>query len=210
MLRSQSSIQSRRGEVAIRTAVAVKPKREQYKKESLFTEQQFKDTLATCTQCNQCAFVCPPHIRISEMTLEAVKGNLEPFSSTYEVCVGCQRCEQTCPQEIPILKLYEYANREYIRNQKFKMRAGRGPVLDIEIRKAGARPQPGGRDPASARVVLVALRVQDRAGRWSPRRGPCSAQSGEVAQVGGRLPHRWQVQGGTYHRPARAAPPSRA
>ncbi len=126
------------GEVAIRTAVAVKPNRAQYKEEIIFNEPQFKEMLEKCTQCNQCAFVCPPHIRISELISEALKGNLEPFSSTYEICVGCQRCEQTCPQEIPILKLYEYANREYIRNQKFTMRAGRGPVLDTEIRKVGA------------------------------------------------------------------------
>jgi len=126
------------GEVAIRTAIAVKPKREQFKKEIIFDEQQFNDTLAKCTQCNHCAFVCPPHIRISELIAEARKGNLEPFSSTYEICVGCQRCEQACPQDIPILKLYEYANRDYVKNQKFKMRAGRGPVLDTEIRKVGA------------------------------------------------------------------------
>jgi acetyl-CoA decarbonylase/synthase complex subunit alpha len=126
------------GEVGIRTAIAVKPKRAEYKKESVLTEAQFKEYLEKCTGCNQCAFVCPPHTSISMMIEEARKGNLEPFSSTYEVCVGCARCEQTCPQEIPILALYEYANREYIKNAKFKMRAGRGPVRDTEIRKVGA------------------------------------------------------------------------
>lgn len=134
--------------MAIRTAIAVKPKRAQFKDEIVFNEQQFKEMLEKCTECNQCAFVCPPHIRISELIAEALKGNLEPFSSTYEICVGCQRCEQSCPQDIPILKLYEYANREYIRNQKFKMRAGRGPVLDTEIRKVGA-PLVLGQIPAS-------------------------------------------------------------
>jgi acetyl-CoA decarbonylase/synthase complex subunit alpha len=126
------------GEVGIRTAIAVKPKRAEFKKEGILTEAQFKENLEKCTGCNSCAFVCVPHINIKTMIDEAMKGNLEPFSSSYEVCVGCARCEQACPQEIPILALYEYANREYIKNAKFKMRAGRGPVRDTEIRKVGA------------------------------------------------------------------------
>ncbi len=126
------------GEVGIRTAIAVKPLRAQFKKESVLTEQEFQELLDKCTECNQCAFVCPPHTRISDLIAEAKKGNLEPFSSTYETCVGCARCEEACPQAIPILKLYEYANRDYIKNQKFKMRAGRGPVRDTEIRAVGA------------------------------------------------------------------------
>jgi acetyl-CoA decarbonylase/synthase complex subunit alpha len=126
------------GEVGIRVAIAVKPKRGQFKQENLLTEEQFKAELDKCTTCNQCAFVCPPHIRISDLITEAKKGNLEPFSSLYEICVGCGRCEQVCPQGISVLSLYEYANREYVKNQKFNMRAGRGPVRDTEIRKVGA------------------------------------------------------------------------
>lgn len=126
------------GEVGVKTAIAVKPKRAEIKAKSVLTEDEFKKLVSSCTKCNECAFVCPPHIRISHLMEEAAKGNLEPFSSTYEVCVGCGRCEQVCRQEIPILKMYEYANREYIKNQKFKMRAGRGPAKDTEIRIVGA------------------------------------------------------------------------
>ncbi|MCX8206259.1 MAG: CO dehydrogenase/acetyl-CoA synthase complex subunit alpha [Methanothrix sp.] len=126
------------GEVGVKTAIAVKPKRAEIKAKSVLTEDEFKKLVSSCTKCNECAFVCPPHIRISNLMEEAAKGNLEPFSSTYEVCVGCGRCEQVCRQEIPILKMYEYANREYIKNQKFKMRAGRGPARDTEIRTVGA------------------------------------------------------------------------
>ncbi|HOK57772.1 MAG TPA: CO dehydrogenase/acetyl-CoA synthase complex subunit alpha [Methanothrix sp.] len=125
-------------EVGVKTAIAVKPKRAEIKAKSVLTGDEFKKLVSSCTKCNECAFVCPPHIRISNLMEEAAKGNLEPFSSTYEVCVGCGRCEQVCRQEIPILKMYEYANREYIKNQKFKMRAGRGPAKDTEIRTVGA------------------------------------------------------------------------
>ncbi|OPY48312.1 MAG: Acetyl-CoA decarbonylase/synthase complex subunit alpha [Methanosaeta sp. PtaU1.Bin016] len=126
------------GEVGIKVAIAVKPKRAAAKIQNLLTEEQFKVELDKCTTCNQCAFVCPPHIKISNLIAEAKKGNLEAFSSMYEICVGCGRCEQVCPQGINILDLYEYANRQYIKNQKFKMRSGRGPARDTEIRKVGA------------------------------------------------------------------------
>ncbi|TRZ68120.1 MAG: CO dehydrogenase/acetyl-CoA synthase complex subunit epsilon [Methanothrix sp.] len=126
------------GEVAIKTAIAVKPKRADAQKEIFLTEEEFKKQVEACTQCNTCVFSCPPHINISNAMKEAAKGNLEPFSSTYEVCVGCRRCEQVCPQDIPIMECYAYANQEYIRNHRFKMRAGRGPVLDTEIRTVGA------------------------------------------------------------------------
>ncbi|MHC1595009.1 MAG: CO dehydrogenase/acetyl-CoA synthase complex subunit alpha [Methanotrichaceae archaeon] len=126
------------GEVGIRTAIAVKPKRTEAQANIFLTEEEFKTYVESCTQCNSCAFVCPPHIKIARAMEEAAEGNLEPFSSTYEICVGCRRCEQVCPQDIPVLKCYAYANQEYIKNQKFKMRAGRGPVLDTEIRVVGA------------------------------------------------------------------------
>ncbi len=126
------------GEVGIRTAIAVKPKRAEAKAASLITEEQFKAYLDKCTGCNECAFVCPPHTTISDLIAEAKKGNLEPFSALYETCVGCARCEQVCPQGIPVMDMYEYANRLYVKNQKFKMRAGRGPARDTEIRAVGA------------------------------------------------------------------------
>jgi len=126
------------GEVGIRVAIAVKPKRAEAKIQNLITEEQFKEGVEKCTVCNECAFVCPPHIRISDLIQEAKKGNLEPFSSLYETCVGCGRCEQQCPQGINILDLFEFANRKYVKEQKFLMRAGRGPARDTEIRAVGA------------------------------------------------------------------------
>ncbi|NYT01600.1 MAG: CO dehydrogenase/acetyl-CoA synthase complex subunit epsilon, partial [Methanosarcinales archaeon] len=125
------------GEVGVKTAMLVKPKRAEVKAKSVLTEEEFKTWASTCTQCMQCSFVCPPHIPLGKVIEEAAKGNLEPFSSTYEVCVGCGRCEQACSRDMPILKMYEYANREYIKNQKFLMRAGRGPATDTEIRSVG-------------------------------------------------------------------------
>ena len=59
------------GIVGIKTAIAVKPKRAEAKTQNLMTEEQFKEGIEKCTSCNECAFVCPPHIRISELIAEA-------------------------------------------------------------------------------------------------------------------------------------------
>ena len=127
------------GEVGVKTAIAVKPKRAEIREADPFlSDEEFKKYAESCTYCHSCQFVCPPHIKIGDVVQEAAKGNYEPLSSTYEICVGCRRCEQVCPQDIPILSLYAYANKEYIRDQKFKMRAGRGPIKDTEIRRVGA------------------------------------------------------------------------
>ena len=56
---------------------------------------------------------------------------MEAFSTMYEICVGCGRCEQVCPQGINILDLFEYANRQAVKDQKFKMRSGRGPAATL-------------------------------------------------------------------------------
>jgi len=70
------------GIVGIKTAIAVKPKRAEAKIANLLTEQQFQEGIKKCTQCNECAFVCPPHIRISKLIAEAVKGNLQEFPTS--------------------------------------------------------------------------------------------------------------------------------
>ena len=106
------SIQPRQGIVGIKTAIAVKPKRAEAHIQNLITEEQFQEGIKKCTTCNECAFVCPPHIRISKLIGDAVKGDMTTFSNTYEICVGCGKCEQVCPQGINILDLFEYANRQ--------------------------------------------------------------------------------------------------
>lgn len=83
---------------------------------------------------------------------------------------GLPEMRADLPPGDPILKLYEYANREYIRNQKFTMRAGRGPVLDTEIRKVGA-PLVLGQDPGSysAGRMLELPQLAPRSATTSPR-----------------------------------------
>ncbi|VVB62578.1 Acetyl-CoA decarbonylase/synthase complex subunit alpha [uncultured archaeon] len=50
--------------------------------------------------------------RIRKLISEAVEGNLVDFLLCW--------CEQVCPQGINILDLFEYVNRQYVKDQKFR------------------------------------------------------------------------------------------
>lgn len=85
------------GEVAIRTAVAVKPKRAQFKKERprRAAIQGYPGEMHTVQSVR--LRLSAPHQDQRDDCRGDFKGNLEPFSTTYEICVGCQRCEQIVP-----------------------------------------------------------------------------------------------------------------
>jgi acetyl-CoA decarbonylase/synthase complex subunit alpha len=123
------------GEVAVLAARAVAPGR---KKTGALPDQGAIIELAkTCTQCKQCRRACPNDLHIPDAMKAAGKGKTGIFSGLYEECIGCARCEQACPQDIPIHTMIVAAAREAVLEEKFRMRAGRGAIQDIEIRKVG-------------------------------------------------------------------------
>ncbi|ADG13688.1 CO dehydrogenase/acetyl-CoA synthase complex, epsilon subunit [Methanocaldococcus infernus ME] len=124
------------GEVAVRLALILK---EQKKRIGLdLRDKQVLESIKECTECGWCNRVCPAMLPIKEAMIEAKKGNLEPLSNIYEKCVGCGKCVEFCERNIKLVDLYRVAAKERIKNEKFKVRAGRGPVTDVEIRKVGA------------------------------------------------------------------------
>ena len=48
--------------------------------------------------------------------------------------LGCGKCDQECPRHVPIIKMMQAAASW----ESWNVRAGRGPVMDTEIRKVGA------------------------------------------------------------------------
>ena len=93
---------------------------------------------ARCVKCENCIRNCPVELSITEALDEAKKGNLEPLGSLYDKCLGCGRCETICERNIQIIDLINGAARKRISEEKFNVRAGRGPVTDVEIRKVGS------------------------------------------------------------------------
>ncbi len=67
----------------------------------------------------------------------AVAGDITKFEKLHDHCIACGRCDPVCPKGIPVLNVIEKAAQKAIREEKGKMRAGRGQISDPEIREEG-------------------------------------------------------------------------
>jgi acetyl-CoA decarbonylase/synthase complex subunit alpha len=124
------------GEVAAKLAVRVAPLRRKFK--VIPSEEEIKGLAAKCTYCGTCSRACVNNLPVSDAVNEAKKGGFSRLAALHDFCVGCLRCESVCPQGIPILSLIEAAARRQVLTEKFKVRVGRGPILDTEIREVGS------------------------------------------------------------------------
>ena len=117
-------------EVAVRVALALAPKR----KKELATAEQVPELAKDHRLCNMCSQVCPNLLPVGDAVEAAKNGNLEPLAEVFSKCIGCGKCEQECPRNVPIFKMMQAVAG----NETWKVRVGRGPVMDTEIRKVGA------------------------------------------------------------------------
>lgn len=104
---------------------------------ALPSEDEFKKLVAKCTKCLQCTRDCPESLPIADAMVAAVSGDLTPFEILHDKCVGCGRCDYSCPVDIPVLNVIEKASQRVIREEKGKVRIGRGQIGDPEIREEG-------------------------------------------------------------------------
>jgi len=124
------------GEVAVKTAVKLKPLRK-LRLKGLFTEEDVIEWAKKCTACEACQRTCPVNLHISSAMKKTAKGALESFKEIKELCVGCMRCNYACEMEIPITTVMESAYRIVAGEDKGNVRTGRGPITDVEIRNIG-------------------------------------------------------------------------
>jgi acetyl-CoA decarbonylase/synthase complex subunit alpha len=117
-------------EVAVRVALELAPKR----KKELATAEQVPELAKDHRLCNMCSQVCPNLLPVGDAVEAAKNGNLEPLAEVFSKCIGCGKCEQECPRNVPIFKMMQAVAG----NETWKVRVGRGPVMDTEIRKVGA------------------------------------------------------------------------
>ncbi|MFQ5762681.1 MAG: CO dehydrogenase/acetyl-CoA synthase complex subunit alpha, partial [Candidatus Bathyarchaeia archaeon] len=123
------------GEVAARTAVEVAPKRKKFK--VIPNVDDVIEGAKGCTQCDDCIRACPQNLPIPEAMSVAATENLDKLAELYEECIGCGRCESACPRGVPIHSFIVKAGEKQMKEEKFKIRAGRGAIQDIEIRNVG-------------------------------------------------------------------------
>ena len=122
------------GEIAVRTAVELKKKGHGKR----LSRERLMKMAERCTQCGACLRACQCELDIPTAMERAAEGDFSLFEDYYDKCVGCGRCESACPQHMPIVNLINEGAAGKIAQEKFKMRAGRGPVQDVEIRNVGA------------------------------------------------------------------------
>lgn len=125
------------GEVAATIALERRKKRGS-KIEPVLSEEELINHVKSCTQCGNCTFACPQGIRIGEAMEAAENGDRSLLEKRWDICIACGRCEQVCPKSIPIIDVLNFAAWNRIINEKGKIRRGRGPIRDTEIREVGA------------------------------------------------------------------------
>jgi len=116
------------GELAVKLAQKLERK-DSY----LLTREQIKEYAAECDECDSCFKVCPNNLPISR-ALRMAQDDFSGLVEIYEKCFFCKRCERACPKGIPIIDLILGASQEEIKQDKFLMRAGRGPLSHLEFR----------------------------------------------------------------------------
>jgi len=124
------------GEVVVRTAVKVAPNRQEFK--AIPSVEEIVAGAKTCKKCNDCRRACPQDLHIMEAVADASTGNLESLADLYDVCVGCGRCENACQVDLPIHSYIVKAGEKKLKEEKFKVRSGRGAIQDVEIRNVGS------------------------------------------------------------------------
>ncbi len=90
-----------------------------------------------CLECGDCERVCPNDLPIVKALRKAREGDLEDLAELFHRCVGCARCESECPAKIPVMRIIEDAWRLNAREERYRVRTGRGPIKDVEIRQVG-------------------------------------------------------------------------
>src|SRR5660398_140888 len=125
------------GALVPKLAMKIGPIRKAKGYTALPDEDEFKKLVAKCTKCLQYTKDCPESLPISDAMMAAVNGNLSLFETLHDKCVGCGRCDYSCPAGIPVLNVIEKASQRVIREEKGKMRIGRGQIGDPEIREEG-------------------------------------------------------------------------
>ncbi len=123
------------GEVAVKVAQMIAPLRKDIK--ALPSKEEVIQLAKECISCYHCQRACERELPIPQAMREAAKGNLSLLAELRELCIFCARCESACKKGLPITKMFTKASIPKIKEEKYKVRVGRGPVQDVEIRNVG-------------------------------------------------------------------------
>ncbi|MFX1454111.1 MAG: CO dehydrogenase/acetyl-CoA synthase complex subunit alpha [Promethearchaeota archaeon] len=124
------------GMVAVETAIKVRPIRKA--KNGIPDKQGCIDMAMNCNGCGNCQRNCPNDLPLVEGIQRVKDGDFSVLTNIFDSCLDCGRCESDCMKDVAPLTLIMFAGKDKIRNEKYKCRVGRGPIMDTEIRNVGA------------------------------------------------------------------------
>ncbi len=125
------------GAVAVETAMRVHESRKKLK--FLPDEKEIINEALRCTGCGNFQRNCPNDLPLVDIMSWAKEGEFDKISPFADECLSCGRCEDDCvSQGLSPFDVIIYADRLRIATEKYKLRSGRGPVRDTEIRNVGA------------------------------------------------------------------------
>ncbi|MEM1565480.1 MAG: CO dehydrogenase/acetyl-CoA synthase complex subunit alpha [Candidatus Bathyarchaeia archaeon] len=124
------------GEVAVKVALKVSPLRKKFK--AIPEVDEVLQKAKECRQCGDCRRACPQDLRVPEAMKAAMEGSLAKLADLYDLCVGCGRCEEACPVGLQVHSFIVKAGEKKLKEETYKVRAGRGPIQDVEIRNVGS------------------------------------------------------------------------
>ncbi|MCL0070875.1 CO dehydrogenase/acetyl-CoA synthase complex subunit alpha [Dehalococcoidia bacterium] len=120
------------GEIAARVAIEIAPRR----KKEFIDEAEAQELAKGCEKCKayMCSQACPDLLPIQQGMQQAAEGSFDRLRSLFDQCFTCGKCEQECPRHLPVVKIMQSVATK----ETFKLRSGRGPIHDVEIRKVGS------------------------------------------------------------------------
>ncbi len=137
------------GELAVRLAIEHKAVR----KKRAFSAEELSREAKRCKRCDKCFSVCPERIAISGALAQAANGDLEALAVAYDNCLFCVKCEQVCPEGIRITELMIGAASLTGKGDRYLMRAGRGPMSELEWRDLTFGIILGGNGPGMVNII---------------------------------------------------------
>ena len=104
------------------------------RKKHLLSHGEVAAMAAKVKDATACDSACPNKLPIAAAIEAAAGHEFNLFSEVFEKCTGCGKCEAAVKGEVPVIRMLQASARK----ESGKMRSGRGPVMDTEIRKVGA------------------------------------------------------------------------
>ncbi len=118
------------GEVGAKVLPLIAAKRTK----KIITREEAIELAKVCKGCQLCDRVCANLLPLSEALQDVADGNFEKIQRVFARCIGCGKCEQECPRGVEIFKIMQQAASW----DSYNVRVGRGPIMDVEIRRVGS------------------------------------------------------------------------